>query len=653
MKLATAMKNKIVNLTNSITKLDRWLKNVILFCLDYLILVFSFWFSLSIRQNHFFIFNDLVLPIELEKILLILFLTPIIAIPILYFCGQYSSLMRFIGLRAAISTSVAISVYIAILFLILTMFEIPVMPVNFLLIYWMASIFILFNSRFLLKSFLSFVSQSKTNVLIYGAGTAGVELASALINSQVFNPIAFIDDDTELRGRSIERLGIYGPEKIDHLISKRDIQEILIAIPSLAKNKTNKLINNLRIHPVKIRALPGLTELAEGRVLLSDLREINIEDLLSREPVEPDLKLMEESLKNKTVLVTGAGGSIGSELCRQICRWSPSCLILFEINELSLYLIERELSNIHPNVRLIPILGDVTNSDKLQSIFRAFGVQTLYHTAAYKHVPLVEHNPVAGLKVNVFGTLACIEAAIASSVKNFVFISTDKAVRPTSIMGATKRFSEIILQAKAKQLSKKGTENKTRISMVRFGNVLGSSGSVVPLFREQIQNGGPVTVTDPKIVRYFMTISEASQLVIQAGSMGSEGDIFVLDMGRPIAILQLAKDMIKLSGLTVKNETNPDGEIEIVFTGLRPGEKLYEELLIDDNVISTKHHKIMLTQDKGVEWEQLQEYVNQLNQAVKTEDLNHMREIFMKTVSGFNAKSEIVDFLYLENKKKS
>ena len=351
-------------------------------------------------------------------------------------------------------------------------------------------------------------------------------------------------------------------------------------------------------------------------------------------------------------MVTGAGGSIGSELCRQIVRRNPKSLILFDISEFALYSIERELLEINQDVTVIPILGNVSEGSRLRQIIKKFAVYTIYHTAAYKHVPMVEKNTVSGINTNIFGTLSCIEAAIDGNVKSFVFISTDKAVRPTNIMGATKRFAELLLQAIAKRQSKNSLDNKTQISIVRFGNVLGSSGSVVPLFREQIRNGGPVTVTDPNIIRYFMTISEAAPLVIQAGTMKSEGDIFILNMGEPIEVVSLAKDMIRLSGMTIKDEENPDGDIPIVFTGLRPGEKLYEELLIGENVSSTEHEKIMRATEADLEWEDLQAYLGELERATEIDDYEEIRRVFLKTVSGFKPNSEIADSMYLENNYK-
>ena len=383
-----------------------------------------------------------------------------------------------------------------------------------------------------------------------------------------------------------------------------------------------------------IKSIPSLSDLTDGNVSISDLKKVNIEDLLQREVRKPITDLITKDIHEKVILVTGAGGSIGSEICRQIMKLKPKKLILFDISEHALYQIERQILD-HATCELISIIGNVTNQPRLSSIISENKVDTVYHAAAYKHVPMVEKNFMAGVRCNIFGTLSCIQASVENNVKSFVFISTDKAVRPTNIMGATKRFAELILQAVAKE--KIGQEkNLTRISMVRFGNVLGSSGSVVPLFREQIEKGGPVTVTDPNIIRYFMTITEAAQLVIQAGSMGKVGDIFVLDMGEQVHVLDLAKDMIRLSGMTIADENNPDGDIEIIFTGLRPGEKLYEELLIDDKSEKTLHEKIQLVKDKGLTWGNVSTYLDRLENAIRDENLDECKTIFSETVSGYD-----------------
>ena len=623
-------------IVNRLVALNRVYKNILLFFVDYLILVFSLYFSLSIRINSLFQVT--------EDSLIIIFTTPIFAIPILYIFGQYSSLTRFTGIKSAFSSLLAMTVFSFILFCMLLIIQPQTMPVNFILIFWMTSIFILHNARFLIKWSLTLTSD-KDNILIYGAGSAGRQLASALFDSSKYQPVAIIDHDTSIEGKTIGSLNIISPKKIAKIIKKKNIKEIFLAMPSISRSATRTILNDLNNHPVKIRVLPSLTEIAEGKVVVSDLKEVKIEDLLHRDIVQPDQNLLIQDINNKSILVTGAGGSIGSELCRQIIKLRPSRLVLFDISEASLYLIERELREYNSGINILAMIGDVTRQNRLDYILNHYEINTIYHAAAYKHVPLVEKNTIPGIRCNIFGTLALIQAAIHANVESFVFISTDKAVRPTNVMGATKRFAELILQSIAKEDLIDGQKRKTRISMVRFGNVLGSSGSVVPLFRRQIKEGGPITVTNAKVIRYFMTIPEAAQLVIQAGSIGIDGDIFLLDMGEPIQVLDLAKDMIRLSGMTINDDQNPEGDIKISFTGLRPGEKLYEELLIDEKSVATKHDKIMRAEEKGIEWDELEICISKLEQAIIESDFNKIREIFLNTVTGYNPEEKINEYL--------
>jgi FlaA1/EpsC-like NDP-sugar epimerase len=434
-------------------------------------------------------------------------------------------------------------------------------------------------------------------------------------------------------------LNVYSFSELSHLIEKFYVRDVLLAMPSISRSRRHQIIQLLEPYPVHVRTLPDLVDLAEGKVTVADIREVDIADLLGRESVEPQYDLLHANITNKTVMVTGAGGSIGSELCRQIIKLEPSQLVLYEVNEFGLYNIEKELKHLDFEVPIISILGTVLNQTRLESVCKRFNVNTIYHAAAYKHVPMVEKNTTEGVRNNVFGTLCCAKAAIATKVETFVLISTDKAVRPTNTMGASKRFAELVLQGLA-------AENAhTRFTMVRFGNVLGSSGSVVPLFREQFANGGPVTVTDPRIIRYFMTIPEAAELVIQAGAMGKGGDVFVLDMGEPIRIVELAKRMIHLSGFVEKDEGHPDGDIEITYTGLRPGEKLYEELLIGDNVSDTKHQRIMRAQEKVIVWEKLTVILSELEQANEKDDYQAVRLLLEEYVDGFQPQCDIEDWL--------
>ena len=532
---------------------------------------------------------------------------------------------------------IAGSVYTLLWFLIVVSVGIVEKPYDFLIINWLTTLFCVGGVRYVARWILTQRSREYSRVVIYGAGSAGIQLESAMKYNSEIKVIAFVDDDQSMHGQYIEGIKIYDPSSLSWLAEKREASEVLIAVPSISRSKKYKLLQFLKQFPMVIRVLPGLTDLAQGRVSVSDLKRIKIEDLLKREVREPNKELLKKDIQNRNVLVTGAGGSIGSEICRQVIQQQPNLLILFEISEHALYKIEKELLEIKSDVQIMAVLGNVTNKQRLKIIFDRYNVHTIYHTAAYKHVPMVEKNTLAGLRCNIFGTLACVEAAINSDVQSFIFISTDKAVRPTNIMGATKRFAELILQALATE--NKDSKVNTRISIVRFGNVLGSSGSVVPLFREQIEKGGPVTVTDPNIIRYFMTISEAAQLVIQAGSMGSAGEIFILDMGEPIPILQLAKDMIRLSGMSIRDRNNSDGDIEIKITGLRPGEKLYEELLIDDSAVTTKHKKIMRANDKGISMEKIREKLLELEEAAREGDYIRIKQVFTDTVEGFKSSN--------------
>lgn len=505
-------------------------------------------------------------------------------------------------------------------------------PYDFLIINWLVSVFFSGGIRYIARWFLSYKEINYVNAVIYGAGSSGVQIQSALSYSPDIKVVGFIDDNERLKGKSIEGVTIYDIKELSYLINKKGVREVLLAMPSVSKARKGQILNSLKEFPIMIRSLPDISDIAQGKVSISDLKKIKIEDLLRRDVIEPSAELLTKDVAEKNILITGAGGSIGSELCRQIRLSHPKLIILFDISEIALYSIERELIKENLNIRLEVVLGDVLDKSRLIEIIKEYDVDTIFHAAAYKHVPLVEKNIIAGVNTNIFGTLSCVEAAIDQKVKSFVFISTDKAVRPTNIMGATKRFAEIILQSIAK---KQDSVNQIKISIVRFGNVLGSSGSVVPLFHEQIKAGGPITITDPNIIRYFMTVSEAAQLVIQAGAMQSEGDIFLLDMGEPVEIINLAQDMIRLSGRTVRDNDDPDGDIEIVFTGLRPGEKLFEELLIGDDATGTEHPKIMRASEDYIEFNQLEKFISTLDSAKSLGDINLIKQIFSQSVDGF------------------
>ena len=498
------------------------------------------------------------------------------------------------------------------------------------------------------------LGTEKVRALVIGAGRAGELLVRDMLKGGAYIPVGFLDDDADKQGKEIHGVRVLGSiAGLEDHIRQLDVQLVMAAMPSAKPSVWREIVQKCSEHHVQFRTLPSLSELADGRVEVSRLRKLKIEDLLGRVPVPPNQDLLVRCVRGKSVMVTGAGGSIGSELCRQILRQNPACLVLFEKNEFALYQVEQELKRLDHNVEVVPLLGSVHHRKRVERVCQTFGIQTVYHAAAYKHVPLVESNPIEAIHNNIFGTLHTAQAALASGVETFVLISTDKAVRPTNVMGATKRFSEMILQALSSEadqvasssLDKKGTQ--TCFCMVRFGNVIDSSGSVVPLFREQIRKGGPVTVTHPEITRFFMTIPEAAQLVIQAGGMCEGGDVFVLDMGEPVQISELAKRMIQLSGMSVRDEENPEGDIEIRFAGLRPGEKLYEELLIGDNVSGTQHPLILQADEDKLSWKELSRLLDGLEAASQTFDYESVRRLLQEAVPDYSPQCEIQDLIWL------
>ena len=579
---------------------------------------------------------------------------PIISTPIFVRFGLYRAVVRYIGFKALWAIVQAVSLYALVWGAIGFMAAVEGIPRSVILINWALSLLVIGSLRIAARWVLTKDNFTTNGVdsckdckrtLVYGAGDAGIQLVSALEYSKEYNPVGLIDDSKELQGNQIRGLDVYSVDSIGDTINKLKVDEVLIAMPSASRAKRLDIINALESYPVLVRMLPGVAELAEGKVSIGDLREVNIKDLLGRDVVEANEELLGKNITNKTVVVTGAGGSIGSELCRQIVFLKPKALILYEMSELALYTIEKEISNIGiHSLDIYPVLGSVNNRARLSNVFKRFDVDTVYHAAAYKHVPMVEFNNTEGVDNNIFGTLNCAQAAIESGVETFVLISTDKAVRPTNTMGATKRSAELVLQA----LSDK--QSGTKFTMVRFGNVLGSSGSVIPLFKQQIKDGGPVTVTNENMIRYFMTIPEAVELVVQAGAMGSGGDVFVLDMGKPVRIDDLAKKMIRLSGLEVKDESHPDGDIEIKYTGLRPGEKLYEELLIGDNVSKTDNPLIMRAEEDMLPWDELEPTLDRLKIAITDCDQKKLRELLIQIVPDFKPQCEITDVLYEVNK---
>jgi UDP-N-acetylglucosamine 4,6-dehydratase len=628
---------------------SRYVKRIITLCVDIIVVIVALWLAFSLR------YSEIYLPPQQQ--LWVFFLAPVIALPIFIRLGLYRAIVRYIGVNALGTIFRAIALY-TLLFAVIVLISGDMAGVVPRTVYGInALILLLFvgGSRLFARWWFSELFGTKDlgvadrripHILIYGAGVSGVQLAESLKVGRQQKPIAFIDDEKQLHNQQVSGLTVYSFKRLHFLIEKYKIRDVLLAMPSVSRSRRNEIIQLLEPYPVHVRTLPDISDIAEGKVTVSDIREVDIVDILGREQVEPIQDLLYANITGKVVMVTGAGGSIGSELCRQISLLQPEMVVLYELNEFSLYSIEKELKRKHKYIPIIAVLGSVQDQKRLEAICKQFEIDTIYHAAAYKHVPLVEQNTAEGIRNNVFGTLCCAKAAIASNVETFVLISTDKAVRPTNTMGASKRFAELILQA----LAEDKTQNvATRFTMVRFGNVLGSSGSVVPLFREQIANGGPVTVTDSRIIRYFMTIPEAAELVIQAGAMGKGGDVFVLDMGDPIRILDLAKRMIHLSGFTEKNAEMPEGDIEVVFTGLRPGEKLYEELLIGDNVTATHHTKIMRAEETIIEWQQLSEILNQLEHANSNDDCQQVRDILLNHVDGFNPQCGVEDWLKAKN----
>jgi FlaA1/EpsC-like NDP-sugar epimerase len=630
----------------TLVNLPRNIKRLILVSVDVAILLFAVWAAFFLR------FGELW-PTWLEQRVELFPLAIAVSIPVFHILGFYHSVIRFLNGHAflGIARGVTISLLIMIaVWVFISQGEI--MPRSVWVNFWITSFVMISGSRLAARAILhnrhTHIAMGK-RVAIYGAGEAGIQLAQTLQHGREFRPVLFVDDRKALHGGEILGLRIYPSEQLATVIPYFQIAAVLLAMPSVSRDRRRNIIKNLESLHVHVMVVPGVTELASGIKRVDDIRDVDVEDILGREPVKLDPCLLSTCVRGKSVMVTGGGGSIGSELCRQIIKQQPRRLIICEISEYALYKIEHELIRLIKaagySVELVPILGSVCHRERLQSIMTAFGVHTVYHAAAYKHVPLVEHNPVEGVRNNIFGTYHAAAAALASGVETFVLISTDKAVRPTNVMGATKRFAELVLQALAQR------KPKTRFCMVRFGNVLASSGSVVPLFRDQIRRGGPVTITHADMVRYFMTIQEAAQLVIQAGAKAHGGDVFLLNMGEAIRIVDLAKHLIRLYGLEVKDESNPDGDIELRFTGLRPGEKLYEELFIGENVLPTDHPMILRAQEEVVPAERIERLLGLFEAAVDKLDYTAIRGLLLESVRGYAPQNGIEDHVWLEQDK--
>lgn len=570
--------------------------------------------------------------------------TAFVAIPVHWAFGLYASIVRYMGLTLIAVGLRSTFVVSAIVMAIAAFAGIMSAPIRVGIVFWAFSLILVIGGRLAARMFLSRRNANREAVIIYGAGSGGAQLVSALISGDDYLPVALVDDNMDLHGKRIHGLRVYSPARLEELVVEKGASGVLLAMPSVSRRRRRQVLQRLSEFPVHVQTVPEIRDMVSGKARLDDVRDVDVEDLLGRNPVPPNPTLLDACIKEKVVMVTGAGGSIGSELCYQILKLAPTRLVLFELSEAALYTIERKIRMLAGKKNIVcdivALLGSVHHEHRVREVIRTFEVQTIYHAAAYKHVPIVEHNVFEGIHNNVFGTLYTARAAIDAGAESFVLISTDKAVNPVNVMGATKRFAELILQALQTQT------DSTKLSMVRFGNVLESSGSVVPLFKEQIRNGGPVTVTHRDIIRYFMTIPEAAQLVIQAGSMATGGDVFVLDMGKPVKILDLAERMIKLMGLTVRNSKQLDGDIEIEFIGLRPAEKLYEELLIGSNVTGTEHPRIMRADEDCLTLEALSELLDKLLQASQDLDYDKARKILLTAVKEYDPQHDIEDLIW-------
>jgi FlaA1/EpsC-like NDP-sugar epimerase len=646
--LVNTLKKPLLNLPRSV-------KRGVVMSLDILFCGLSIWLAFGLRLDYWGFFDS--------KQWLAFIVALGISFPLFVVFGLYRAIFRYVGAAVFASMSRVFFIYSGIYFFVFTVIGLDDIPRSIGVIQPILLFIGIGVSRYLMRFWLGGVGYAKNHsdrvkpiALIYGAGSAGRQLAAALsINNEILVK-GFIDDNKHLQFNTINGISVYPNLELQRIISRFGVTDVLLAIPSAKQVRRNEIIAALNGCGVRVRTLPGLLDMAAGRVKMSDLHDLDMNDLLGRPVVPPDIALLEKNICGKSVLVTGAGGSIGSELCRQIIKFSPKSLVLVDNSEHALYLIKQELIKLMSNyvrdldmgvegfmssaintkespIKLIPRLVSVRDKDSMLKLFTEYRPSTVYHAAAYKHVPLVEQNPAEGIRNNVFGTLACAKIALETGVSNFILISTDKAVRPTNVMGASKRIAELVLQAMSEVAAKDGCH--TKFSMVRFGNVLGSSGSVAPLFSSQIKAGGPITLTHPDVTRYFMTIPEAAQLVIQSGAMANGGDVFVLDMGKPVRIYDLAIKMVYLSGLIVKDELNPFGDIEIKVIGLRPGEKLYEELLIGDNPRPTDHPKIMMAHEDFLSWDHLEQELEKLIEAIKASDAESMHSIIKKLVIGY------------------
>ena len=626
---------------DSLLALPRNIKKVIFVIHDAVVIFVAFWFAQNLKASYSQEWAEPAnwLAFAATAVLTILLFTRL---------GLYRAVTRYVSTKVLTTAVLGSAISGVLFFLSVLLFEQRLrlaLPVA----YFLMLVVLISGSRIILRTMLTNRHRKQMiPVIIYGAGQSGRQLLEAIKQVSEYNAVAFVDDNTAIQRMVIYDLPVHKPSEIGNLINRYGVEKILLAIPSASTEVRKNIIHQLEAYPCEVLTIPGMKDLVDGKISASSLKKVSVVDLLGRDPVAPHPELMAADISGKVVMVTGAGGSIGSELCRQIIRNRPAKLILFELSEFSLYSIDKELSEFQTAsdtaIEVLPILGSVQHRKRLLTIMQTFGVQTVYHAAAYKHVPMVEFNTIEGVRNNIYGTMFCAQAAIDARVETFVLISTDKAVRPTNTMGASKRMAELVLQALAAEQGQ-----TTRFCMVRFGNVLGSSGSVVPVFEQQIAAGGPVTLTHADITRYFMTIPEAAQLVIQAGAMGKGGDVFVLDMGDSVKIIDLAKQMIRLSGLEVKDAAHPEGDIEIQITGLRPGEKLYEELLIGDEVQKTTHPRIMTASEVMLPWNVLSDIITRMDEACRESDQLTLRRLLLEAPTGFAPKDDICDLVWQQN----
>ena len=647
--MVTTARKGIDRLTDALLAMPRSGKRLVALLVDTAICLGSVWLAFYLRLGYWVPFFDMPLHPAIVSVVL--------ALPLFVVFGLYRAIFRYAGAEALFAIGRAVAIYTIPFAIIYTLIGVQGVPRTVGLIQPVLLFVLVSGSRLTARMLFEesytalFAGDRPTRVVIYGAGRAGRELSGAIGHSREMQLAGFVDDDPGLAGSTLRGVPIHAPHELPVLIERGKIDDVLLAIPEATRKRRSEILNDLRPLPVHVRTLPSMIDIARGTISVGDLREPDIEDLLGRSQIPPNETLLTRNIEGKVVMVTGAGGSIGSELCRQILKHGPACLLLVDHSEYNLYAAHQEFIRTaaqdadSPMPMLVPLLASVCDERRMGEIMGHWRPATVIHAAAYKHVPLVEQNALEGIRNNVFGTLAVARLALEHGVSDMTLVSTDKAVRPTNIMGATKRLSEMILQALQDDNAGKA-QSVTTFSMVRFGNVLGSSGSVIPLFREQIAAGGPVTITHPEITRYFMTIPEASQLVLQAGAMARGGDVFVLDMGEPVRIVDLARNMIELSGLTVRDEDNPDGDIELAFTGLRPAEKLYEELLIGEDARESQHPRIMRANEDFLSLTLLEERLDEMRAALAACDPRAARDLLARLVPEYRPNATLVDWMH-------